>query len=128
MAKIAVDLDGTLIEKQWPELGDWLPGAQEAMRSLLAAGHTVYLYTARLSSFHPSGDKKDLAVLAEQYQQVRQLLDDAGLEAIDICAFDKPFWHLLIDDRAMRFAGRPGTWDKILPVVHARVGSTRSKH
>lgn len=128
MANIAIDLDGTLVEKKWPEVGEWLPGAQAAVHAMLDAGHHVYLYSARLSSTHPSGDPKDPAVLFTQMADVRELLDAAGLEAVDIYQGDKPFWHLLIDDRAMRFPGRRRSWERILPAVLARVGSTRNRN
>jgi hypothetical protein len=128
MANIAIDLDGTLVEKQWPEVGEWMPGAIDAVKEMLAAGHHVYLYTARLSSKHPSGDDKDPAMLFVQRAEVRELLDAAGLAEVDIYEGDKPFWHLLIDDRAMRFPGRRRSWERILPAVLARVASHRNRH
>lgn len=128
MANIALDLDGTLVEKKWPEIGEWLPGAREGVRELLDAGHHCYLYSARLSAYHPSGDPKDPATLLAQRAAVRQLLDEAGLEEVDIYEGNKPFWHLLIDDRAMRFPGRRNSWKRIVPAILGRVGSERSRH
>lgn len=121
MPTIALDLDGTLIERKWPEMGEWFPGAIDAAKELLAMGHHCYIYSARLSSRHPSGDVKDPAMLYLQRQAVRDLLDAAGLEAVTISEADKPFWHVLVDDRALRFPGRSGSWRHMVPKIHARV-------
>jgi len=128
MANIALDLDGTLVEKRWPEIGPWYPGAIDAVKEMLAAGHHVYIYSARLSSKHPSGDEKHASIVFTQRQDVRQLLDDAGLEAVDIYVGDKPFWHLLIDDRAMRFPGRKKSWPRIIGAVLARAGNEKNRN
>lgn len=124
--KIALDLDGTMIEKRWPELGPWFPGAITTLRELIDEGHYLYVYSARLSPNHPSGDPKEPALLIQQTHAVRELLDDAGLPEIDIWFGEgKPFWHLLVDDRAMWFPGRPGSWSKIASKIRARLAGEK---
>lgn len=104
-------------------MGDWIPGAREAVRKLLDANHTVYIYSARLSPIRMDGTQRTPAEVMQAIQAVRDMLDDAGLHGVDIWqGSGKPFWHLLIDDRAMRFPGRPGSWKKILPAALARAG------
>ena len=41
-----VDWDGTCVEEVWPGMGDWLPGAVEALRAMSAVGKTV-IYSLR---------------------------------------------------------------------------------
>ncbi len=120
MASIALDLDGTLVEKKWPEIGMWLPGAREAVRTMIEDGHTPYIYSARLSSRYTNGTLKEPALVFESRQAVRDLLDHADLSEVDIFEGDKPFWHVLVDDRAMRFPGRTNSWKRITPAVLAR--------
>ncbi len=127
MANIAIDLDGTLIEHCWPEMGDWNVGAREAVRELLDRGHHVYVYSARLSTLHPSGDKRDPAEVFEMRQAVRDLLDSAGLTEVDIATVDKPFWHILIDDRCMWYPGRAGSWQHMVDKIEARVEGKRTR-
>lgn len=43
----AVDFDGTIVKHKYPEIGEALPGALDVLRTLLAKGHKVFLYTMR---------------------------------------------------------------------------------
>lgn len=122
MKNVALDLDGTIIEKKWPEMGDWLPGAREGIRQLIDSGHRCFIYSARLSSKHPSGDQRDPAEVIAATQAVRDLLDEAGLHEVDIWPGDKPFFHILIDDRAMWFPGRKNSWRAMVPKILFRLG------
>lgn len=127
MSRIAVDLDGTLLENSWPSLGEWKPGAVDAMRRLHEAGHTLFLYSARLSGLWPDGSPRKPAEVIFATQEVRDKLDSAGLQFISIWTGEgKPHWDLLIDDKAMRFPGRPNSWQKIVPVILKRVGDEDS--
>lgn len=127
MSRIAVDLDGTLVKKAWPDLGEWLPGAVDAMKELRAAGHHVFVYTARLSSTWPDGSPRSVADVFKDTEAVRDLLDNAGLRWMEIWTGEgKPHWDLLIDDKALFFPGRPNSWHKLMPVVLKRVGDEDS--
>jgi hypothetical protein len=44
---IAVDFDGTLHDGEYPETGNPLPGAIEAMQRLSAEGHYIIIWTCR---------------------------------------------------------------------------------
>lgn len=127
MSRIAVDFDGTLVTKAWPGMGEFYPGAVEAMQELNNAGHTVFLYTARLSGLWPDGSKRDVAAVFEDTLAVRAKLDGAGLAFMDIWTGEgKPHWDLLIDDKALWFPGRDRSWRKLTPVILKRVGDEDS--
>jgi hypothetical protein len=122
VSRIAVDFDGTLVTSTWPDVGVPMKGAAEAVKAMQEAGHTVFVYTARVSPYFTNGTEKTPAQVFENHHQVREALDAMGLNDVDIwMGKGKPHFHLLIDDRAMRFPGRPGSWSKIVPAILARV-------
>lgn len=103
---IVVDLDGTLVEERWPELGDWLPGAQDFLRRALKRGFRVQVHSCRLHSCEPDTfEKRDLHEQTAEMCRVRKLLDDAGFQAVEIVREDKPPAKVYLDDRAIRFDG-----------------------
>lgn len=109
---IVVDLDGTLLEDRYPELGEWLPGAQEALRAFLKAGFRVEIHSCRFHSrdAHTFTLREPRAVF-EAIQRVRWKLDRAGFHEVDICTSDKPPARYYIDDRGIEFKGN---WRKIV--------------
>jgi hypothetical protein len=127
MANVALDLDGTLIEKRWPEMGEWMPGAIEAVRELIDRGHRPYIYSARLSHLHPSGTERHPADVMIARMAVRDLLDEAGLQEVTICEASKPFWHVLVDDRALWYPGRAGSWKHMPDKIEGRVKGARNR-
>ncbi|HHT23153.1 MAG TPA: hypothetical protein GXZ87_07580 [Bacteroidales bacterium] len=44
---IAVDFDGTIVENRYPEIGEFRPGAVEALRKLKRDGYQLILWTCR---------------------------------------------------------------------------------
>lgn len=44
---IAVDFDDTIVEGRFPNIGDPLPGAIDALRAIVALGHKIVLNTCR---------------------------------------------------------------------------------
>ena len=47
MATIAVDLDGTIVEHRYPEIGNELPFAPETLRMLIKDHHRLILWSVR---------------------------------------------------------------------------------
>jgi hydroxymethylpyrimidine pyrophosphatase-like HAD family hydrolase len=44
---IAIDFDGTIVNSQWPDLGDPKPNAVEVIRRLHDEGHRIIIWTCR---------------------------------------------------------------------------------
>lgn len=103
--RIVVDWDGTCVEIAYPAMGDWIPGAIEGLRKLLDAGLEVMICSTRLAPTEidevtplPPG-KRDAEI-----QAIRQMLDDAGLEEVQIWLNPwKPGGRAYVDDKAIPF-------------------------
>lgn len=103
---VVIDWDGTLVEQKWPEMGDWLPGAVEAVEDLLNAGYRVIVHSCRTHS----NDLDDVTPLPDwkvqlEVDAIRAKLDEADLGIVDIYTSNKPPADAYIDDKAVRFAG-----------------------
>lgn len=121
---IIVDLDGTLIERKWPDMGDWMPGAVEAMRTFHKAGMHIKLFSCRLSPYTPYGKPRDPTEVATEIQKVRHKLDSAGLSFIDIWTLPgKPSGAVYIDDKAERYGRNKGSWRAMTEKVLLRLDS-----
>jgi hypothetical protein len=121
---IVVDFDGTLVKQAWPEIGEWMPGAKDAMRAFNNAGYHIVLFSARLSTFDPWGNERTDADVAAEVAKVRHTLDTAGLSFVRIwTASGKPGGAVYIDDRAERYGGRAGSWRAMTEKVLMRLGS-----
>jgi hypothetical protein len=48
---IAVDFDGTVVDYDFPNIGQNVPGAAEAMQRLQLAGHKIVLFTMRSGDY-----------------------------------------------------------------------------
>jgi hypothetical protein len=109
---IVLDLDGTLVENHWPDLGDWMPGAIEEIGRLHATGKFHFkLFSARLSPYTPWGVPREEYLVAAELRAVRDKLDSAGLTFVDIWRLPgKPGGDVYVDDKAERYHGRPGSW------------------
>ncbi len=114
-ACIVLDLDGTLLKGKWPGMGDWIPGAKEAIQAFLDGGYRVRVHSCRLHSkeLDEETDRDKVDHLYEQ-MRVRKLLTDAGFPQVEIVFEDKPAAVLYIDDNALRF---DGNWRRTLRVV-----------
>lgn len=107
---IAIDLDGTLTSwergpsHQGNGIGPWLPGAREAIRAMLDAGHHVIVHTCR-ATWEAGGS----------YAGVRHFLDSHGFEDVEVWHdVGKPIAHVYIDDRAIPFQGE---WGEVMMLL-----------
>lgn len=121
---VCFDWDGTLVKSAWPEMGDWLPGATEALRSFHAAGVKIIIFTARLNPYDPwTSVPRSAAEIAQIKLDIRAKLDSAGFHMVDIWTSPgKPGASVYIDDRAERYHGRPGSWKALTTKVLMRLG------
>lgn len=121
---VVVDWDGTLVENKWPGMGDWMPGAVEAMRAFHRAGIKLVVFSARLSPFDPwTGQERDKGLVQGEYLKVRAKLDEGGLSFVDIWRLPgKPGGSVYIDDRAERYTGMRRSWEKMTEKVLTRLG------
>lgn len=68
--KLVIDFDGTLVHHSYPEIGDWVPGAKEALLEFQRLGAQMFLWTVR-------SNKQRSGLLALQAAQ--KFLEDAGV-------------------------------------------------
>lgn len=119
--KIAVDLDGTLIEYgEWKgreNLGKALPGAHEAILKLYQEGHELILFTTRL---HPGMCAKDGVSLKDEKKRIEEHLKAEGLGFFTELTGSKPLAEVYIDDRAVRHISWEGTLHE-LEAIQAKV-------
>lgn len=117
-AVYVVDWDGTCVEEVWPGMGDWLPGAVEALRELSSKGKTV-IYSLRCHQY----EQDDLTArtpesIATEVTGIRAMLDAAGLHDVEVYpnGRGKPPGRFYIDDRAVQFK----SWDQALTDIEIR--------
>ena len=114
--RVVVDWDGTCVEQVWPEHGDWLPGAVEALHAFLNAGLEVYIYTTRLAPRQIDEVTQVKRTDRERERRIiREQLDAAGLEDVHIWRRPwKPGALAYVDDKAVRFNG---DWMEVVGAV-----------
>lgn len=109
---IAVDFDGTIVEHQFPAIGQPMPGAFEVMRALQQAGHKLVLSTCREDA--PNHWRKYLTEAVEFCRQngieFRSVNTNHPDDEFRPHGGRKVFAHIYIDDR--NFGGFPG-WEVI---------------
>lgn len=117
---VIVDWDGTAVPAMWPERpAEFMPGFVDAMFRLHREGWVITIFSARLSPFDPwtSRRRPDSAV-QEEIQYVRSMLDDAGLTFVRIWTLPgKPGGDYYVDDKALRYTGRPRSWERIVDTM-----------
>lgn len=121
---VCFDWDGTLVEARWPEMGDWMLGATQALRDFYAAGVKLVVFSARLNPYDPwTSVPRSAAEIAQIKFDMRDKLDSAGFHMVDIWTSPgKPGASVYIDDRAERYHGRPGSWKALTTKVLMRLG------
>lgn len=94
---IALDFDGTLAhydkwEGQFNKVGAPIPKMVQNVKSWLAKGYLVTIFTARLSHGHQEAEDSTKSIL--------QFLKDAGLPELPITAVKMHYFTHFVDDKA----------------------------
>jgi Domain of unknown function (DUF6378) len=121
--RFAVDWDGTCVEDVWPGMGDWLPGAVEALRELDSIGEVV-IHTVRVAplSYMEAGWRHHKET-REAIQEIEKMLEAEGLGHIEVWTRPyKPPAVVYIDDKAMTFRGN---WPETVYRAQMKLGMKR---
>jgi hypothetical protein len=125
---IAVDFDGTIVDHQYPDIGQSVPGALEWLKRFQAAGARLILWTMRC---HDSPDGDTLAKAVEYC--AANGLDLWGINnnpEQNWSGSPKAYAHVYIDDSGVgcpllvnpRVGGRNYVdWDRIGPAIMFRI-------
>lgn len=99
---IAFDLDGTIAHyegydktKGLPRIGDPIPHMIDLVRSYIANGHRVVIFTARACTTNGAAD-------------VQNWLKRNGLEGLEVTNIKLPEFHTIYDDRAIQVERNTG--------------------
>lgn len=116
--RISVDWDGTCVEQVWPEEGDWLPGAVEALRALAPHFHIAIL-SCRVApvDFNADHVPRDPELVAREINYIERMMLDVGFTHDQFEVWTRPYKPpavFYIDDRAIPFTG---DWGQVLRVV-----------
>jgi hypothetical protein len=111
---IAVDMDSTILyfdEHMWPELGEPLPGAKEALQKFKEMGYYVIVYTCRMN-----GRARDNGEIAVQLPAIIQKFEEHGIPYDEIAMAEdgKVSADYYIDDKAIRFENN---WSEVVDFV-----------
>ena len=115
---IVIDFDGTLVTNAWPQIGEWQPGAVNALQELTKHAHVI-INTCRIAPMQPDGKTwRPPAHVHFEINRIREMLDDQQLYTVEIWTKAwKPPGVAYVDDRAVRYAGRKGSWKALTPML-----------
>jgi len=131
----AVDWDGTCVANKYPEQGEWLPGAVEALYILDQLG-TIIIHSVRVAPVKPFTEGRAIPAPGDEepftdgqpereVAYIREMLDEVGLGHVEIWRRPyKPPAAIYIDDRAIRYTG---DWDKTIVDVLDVLAPLRSR-
>jgi hypothetical protein len=123
---LCVDWDGTCVRTAWPDMGEWLPGAIQALTKL-SHHYTLVVYSARMAAVWPDGSERRADEIATQAQLIRSMLDGAGLTMVRLhpAAAGKPHAVAYIDNKALRFGSERRSresWEGLVDRLLTKVG------
>lgn len=107
---ISVDFDGTIVEHDYPDIGEPLPGAIPTLKDLIAAGHIIILNTCREDTRKRQYLTEAVRFLKKHEVEVHSANENRREDDFRDDGGRKVYAHCYIDDR--NFGGFPG-WDKI---------------
>jgi hypothetical protein len=122
---VVLDWDGTMVSALWPERPTtFMPGAVQACFAMHRAGIHLLLASARLNPYDPFTSRaRPASIVEEEARYIRDMLDNAGLTFIDIWRLPgKASGSLYVDDKAIRYTGRPRSWYAVTEKVFALLG------
>lgn len=125
MPTFAVDWDGTVVENVYPDRGDWLPGAERALKVLDSLG-TVIIHSVRVAPIMPAPGQAFGGVVefvefdpTDEVNYIQGMLDEIGLGHIEIWTRPfKPPASVYIDDKAVRFLNWEQTIEDTLNILN----------
>ena len=115
--RLSLDFDGTLVTETWPEIGDWLPGAEKALKTL-AKHYEIVIFTLRVAPVLQ--DEKTVHRDAQkQVEAIKAKLASIGLGDIEVWQRPyKPPCKYFVDDRNVEFSGN---WPKVVRKLTGRL-------
>lgn len=119
---IAIDFDGTIVKDQFPEIGEMVEGAKEAINQLYADGYEIIIWSCR------NGINKARAIewLVMNGIKFHKFNESSyhNLKAHDFKDTRKVYADLYIDDRTLV---KLPTWDEIYWIVRDLVPTYADK-
>ena len=114
---IVVDLDGTICEHRYPDFGEPIAGAKEALQRLKAAGFWIVIHTVRTSSAFQAAGLYEPEVNSPE--AVSAFLQSHAIPYDEIWMHDKPLAIAYIDDRNLRLVGdrSESNWHEIVDAL-----------
>lgn len=115
--RLALDWDGTVVDEQFPEMGDWLPGAEKALKTL-SKHYEIVIHTLRVAPVLQ--DEKTVHRDAQkQVEAITAKLESIGLHGIEVWQRPyKPPAVAYVDDRGVTF---DGNWPRIVRRLTGRL-------
>jgi len=106
--RVCVDFDGTLSRcTNWPELGEPIEGAREAMIALKEMGATIMIHTCRTSE----EVSKHLIDRVVQVKKIEEWCTRHDIPFDYVAMANKPVATFYVDDAAIRFENN---WDEVV--------------
>ena len=106
---VAVDFDGTCVMHRFPEIGEEVPGAVDALRALADAGAKIILWTVRSDQRDAIGSPTD-SEAADYLAMAVEWFHDRGIGLYGVnrneqqqtwSSSPKAYAHIYIDDAAL---------------------------
>jgi 2'-5' RNA ligase len=97
-----IDFDGTIAkDKEFPDIGEPEKGVKEALEKLKELGYTITIYSCRANE-------------EEGADQIKEYMEKHDLPYDEIYSGEKPHFHSIIDNKAIRF---DNNWDEVVKQV-----------